>query len=91
MSNTNIEIISVHIPKTAGTSLRNMILQHYGSDRVCTHYPDSPEVDGTREPTDSTKVIQTVVSTKSFSCLANAKPSPPLLPLPQKINMFGSS
>ena len=53
----NVEIISVHIPKTAGTSLRNMILQHYGSDRVCTHYPDSPEVDGTKELTDSTKVI----------------------------------
>ncbi len=56
-SNTDIEIISVHIPKTAGTSLRNMMLQHYGSDKVCTHYPDSSEVDGTREITDKTKVI----------------------------------
>lgn len=57
MSNINMEIVSVHIPKTAGTSLRNMILQYYGSDRVCTHYPDSPVVDGTREITDKTKVV----------------------------------
>lgn len=53
----NLEIISVHIPKTAGTSLRNMILQFYGNEKVCTHYPDSPEVDGTRDINEDTKVV----------------------------------
>lgn len=54
---SNVEIISVHIPKTAGTTLRNLIIQHYGKDQVCTHYPDSPEVDGTRTVTSETKII----------------------------------
>jgi hypothetical protein len=53
----NVEIISVHIPKTAGTTFRNLLIQHYGINQVCTHYPDSPEVDGTRNVTAETKVV----------------------------------
>jgi hypothetical protein len=54
---SNLEIISVHIPKTAGTTLRNLLIQIYGKDQVCTHYPDSPQVDGTRTVTPETKVV----------------------------------
>ena len=36
---SSIELVSVHVPKTAGTSFRAILDQVYGADRVYTVYP----------------------------------------------------
>lgn len=38
-SSVNLELISVHVPKTAGTTFGNLLQQSYGKDRVFLDYP----------------------------------------------------
>ncbi len=38
-----VELLSVHIPKTAGTSFRTILTNVYGADRVHTVYPEAAD------------------------------------------------
>ncbi|MDQ7785794.1 MAG: sulfotransferase family 2 domain-containing protein [Desulfomonilaceae bacterium] len=40
--NASIELISVHIPKTAGTSFRDTLLRTYGDEALVWDYDDTP-------------------------------------------------
>ncbi|MEM1167588.1 MAG: sulfotransferase family 2 domain-containing protein [Cyanobacteria bacterium P01_H01_bin.35] len=37
-SNSTLEIISVHVPKTAGATFKNILQQVYGSEQILWHY-----------------------------------------------------
>lgn len=42
LADANIELISVHIPKTAGTAFREVLLNAYSPDQIFWHYLEVP-------------------------------------------------
>jgi hypothetical protein len=54
---SNVQVISVHVPKTAGTTFRNLLMQAYGSEYVCCDYPGEYQGPGTTVVEPQTKVI----------------------------------
>jgi hypothetical protein len=41
-ANTTLELVSVHLPKTAGHALRRVLERHYGDEAVMNDYDDNP-------------------------------------------------
>lgn len=52
-----VEIISVHIPKTAGTTFFDVLLQIYGFEQICRDYPPDQEYIPTNPLPEQIKVI----------------------------------